>query len=67
MDISARFADQAEKESLEVSGFRSIPSELGKVMVPEKGVILGDTIALGLLKLLWMQKITVRGVRPEGV
>ncbi len=67
MDISARFADQAEKESLEVSGFRSIPSELGKVLVPEKGVILGDTIALGIMKLLWLQKITVKGVRPEGI
>ncbi len=37
-------------------------SELGVVYLPKKGVTYAETVKLSLVKIMWMQKITVTGV-----
>ena len=65
MDISARFADDDEKEKFRADGFTSVPIEDGELFYPEAGIALSDSIRLGLLKFLWGSRITVRGVRAQ--
>lgn len=66
MEISARFADEAEVRSMETRGYRSIPSETGKVVVPGKGVSIADTLKLRLARILWSKRIVVEGLTYEG-
>ena len=47
MEISARFVDKNETESLKADNFKSFPHELGEVLIrriPEKA---DDTVHLG--------------------
>ena len=52
MEMSARFADEEEIENLEEIGYRSIPSETGKIVLPGKGVSIADTLKLKLARIL---------------
>lgn len=65
MDISARFADDDEKEKFKADGFTSITTETGELFYPKTGIAVSDSIRLGLLKFLWGSRITVRGVRAQ--
>ena len=64
--MSARFADEEEIENLEEIGYRSIPSETGKIVLPGKGVSISDTLKLKLARILWSKRIIVEGLTYEG-
>lgn len=59
MEILARFADKDER--LEEEGYYKVDSELGNVFLPQRGVAYSDTLTFGVLKFLWMPRITVDG------
>lgn len=65
MDVSARFADEEEKEKFKADGYRSIPTENGEVILADNGLTVSENIRLGLLKFFWGARITVRGVRAN--
>ncbi|WP_040434955.1 hypothetical protein [[Clostridium] hylemonae] len=66
MEMSARFADEEEIENLEEIGYRTIPSETGKIVLPGKGVSIADTLKLKLARILWSKRIIVEGLTYEG-
>ncbi|KMZ53809.1 hypothetical protein [Dorea sp. D27] len=66
MEISARFAEEEEIKGLEEIGYKSIPSETGKIMLPGKGVSVADTVKLKLARILWSKRIVVEGLTYEG-
>lgn len=66
MEMSARFADQEEVRGLEETGYKSIPSEAGKILLPGKGVGIADTVKLKLARILWSKRIVIEGLTYEG-
>lgn len=61
MEILARFANQNEK--LPEEHYKKVESEMGSIFFPASGMILLETVTLGLKKILWMPRILVDGVR----
>ncbi len=60
MEVLARFAN--EDEILQENEYQEADSELGKVYLPVRGMKYAETVKFGLIKFLWMSKITVSGV-----
>ena len=60
LEISARFVDPYEAESLKSDHFVSYPHEFGEVLIRRKPQKFAETIQLGLSR--FFKRITVEGI-----
>ena len=62
-DISARFVEGTELQSLQEQGFQRVPTEVGGLWYHPDKIVLGEEVRIRLLGDLWSNSIFVRGAR----
>lgn len=64
-DISARFVEESEIQTLQERGYNRVPTEVGGLWYHPERVALSDTVNIRMLGTLWSNIIFVRGARAR--
>ena len=63
MDVLARFVSGEEAAKLKRNGYYGKTQDGLEVLLPQRGVVPGEKVYLGISKFFWAKHIIVRGIK----